>query len=362
MNRSFPGRRVASLFAIFFFAPLACFAEEDTQQLLKEARQATGLDRYDAIDDLGEQAQQAEVVVPALLRLLADPDTQVQWRAARSLGDFEGSAEGAVRPLTELLASPDAAVQYHAAVALARIGNVDEATIDALVSLAIGPDARVARAAIASLRRLKASPQIVAAALKQAMASDDQAVVVHAMEAVVELGPKAAPLLIEALQDPRTVYVACGAIEQMGADAAPTVPALDELLATSKHSHLQIQALLALASIGPPARSATGQIVTLMNNSQDATAPVAAAYALGAIGAVDADAALRAAAKKHDPLLQMMAVWALAKIHPDDEPLRSHALELLHQGLTSKEPAVHDAAEKAIAALSPASTAADPKP
>ena len=359
MYRSIPRRLAASFITIFLLSATACFARETTQQLLKEASGSTGTDRYNAIDDLGEQPQQPSVVVPALLKLLSDQDTQVQWRAARSLGDFEVAAASAVGPLTALLTSPDAAVQYHAAVALARIGDVDQATIDALVSLATGPDSQVARAAIASLRHLDAPSNMIAGALKQTLASEDHAVVVHAMEAIDNLGPEAAPILIEALRTPRTAYVACAAIEHLGADAASTVPALSELLVDTKHSHLQVQALLALASIGPPARSASAQIGALMNSSQDATVPVAAAYALGAIGGIDADAALRTAAKEQDPLLRMVTAWALAKIHPDDEPLQISAQRLLRQGLMSQEPAIHDAAERGLASLSSVPKAAD---
>lgn len=361
MNRSNPGCRAASFIALFLSVATACFAEEDTQQLLKAAVESTGVDRYNAIDDLGEQGQQPSLVVPVLQELLSDNDTQVQWRSARSLGDFGDLAADAVSPLRELLASPEPAVQYHAAVALARIGNADKATIDALVSAATGPDARVARAAISSLRRLDVPPDMVAGALKHAMASDDQAVVVHAMEAMVEMGPGTAPILNEALKNPRTAYVACAAIEHLGADAAATVPALTELLADTKHSHLQIQAMLALASIGPPARSASDEIAVLLENSQDATAQVAAAYALGAIGAVDADAALRAAAKKEGALLRMMTAWSLAKIHPDDEPLQSAAREILQEGLKSQDPAVRSAAEEALASHGPSVDAAEAK-
>lgn len=361
MISSILGRRAASLIMILLSSFTACLAEEDTQQLLQEAVESTGMDRYDAIDDLGEQGEQPSLVIPVLQELLSDDDPQVQWRSARSLGDFEGAAADAADALAELLASPEPSVQYHAAVALARIGKADESTIDALVSAAIGPDARVARAAIASLRHLKAPPRMVAGALKQAMASDDQAVVVHAMETLVNMGSDSAPILIEALKNPRTAYVACAAIEHAGANADATVPALIELLADTKHSHLQVQALLALASIGPPASSASDQIVVLLENSQDATVQVAAAYALGAIGAVDSDAALRAAAKKEGALLRMITAWSLAKIHPDDEPLQSAARTILQEGLKSQDPAVRSAAEEALASHGPSVDAADAK-
>ena len=88
------------------------------------------------------------------------------------------------------------------------------------------------------------------------------------------------------------------------------------LLGDTKHSHLLIQTLLALASIGPAAESAAPQIKPLLESPNDATIPVAAAYALGSIGANNADAELRRALEKDDLLLQMIAAWRLQSCIP----------------------------------------------
>ena len=137
--------------------------------------------------------------------------------------------------------------------------------------------------------------------------------------AIVEQGPKALPLVKEALKQPETAYLACAAVEQIGPDAAPVVPDIAALLGTTKHSQILIRALLALAAVGPAAESASPQVKELLANHSDATVPVAAAFALGSIGAKDADMELNAAAAKSDPFLQMIAAWALAKLHPNDQ-------------------------------------------
>src|SRR4029079_7926743 len=93
------------------------------------------------------------------------------------------------------------------------------------------------------------------------------------------------------------------------------------------------------------------QITPLLESSTDATVPVAAAFALGSIGAKDADAALKAAAKKENPFLQMMAIWAIAKAHPEDEAATKAALEKLTQSLKSTDPAIRGAAAKSIFSL-----------
>jgi HEAT repeat protein len=79
--------------------------------------------------------------------------------------------------------------------------------------------------------------------------------------------------------------------------------------------------------------------------------PVAAAFALGSIGAKDADAELRAALEKADPLLQMTAAWSLAKLHPDDPVAEKLAIEKFAQGLKSDDPAIRMAAAKNLQSL-----------
>ena len=325
----------------------------ETTAVLKTAVSGAPDARYAAIDDLGELHESAESVVPALANLLKDKDPKVRWHSARSLGDYGPLAKPAVGELRALLSDKDRVVQHHAALALGKIGDRSDETIDALVKTVTVPDERVARAAITALRHLDPDPKRVIAALDQLLSSEDQVIVVHALEAVVERGAKAVPVLNEALKRPKTAYLACAAIEQIGPDAAGTVPALTKLLGDTKHSNLLIQSLLALASIGPAAQPASPKIISLLEHPTDATVPVAAAYALGSIGAVDADKALRKAVSSKNALLQMVASWSLAKIHPDDAQLKQHANEKLQAGLKSKDPAIHAAAEKGLALLEP---------
>lgn len=340
-------------------APRSLAQQVDTASLLKAAASGQAHARYVAIDQLGEYHEAAETVVPELTRLLKDPDPMVRWRSARSLGDYEGEAKAAAPELRALLHDKDPIVQYHAAVTLGRIDDESDATIDALVGAITSPDGRVARAAIMALRNLHPDPDRVMAVFEQVLSSNDRAVVAHAIAAVVERGGKAVPVLNAALKRPRTAYVACAAIEQIGPDAAGTVPALTELLGKTRHSQLLIQDLLALASIGPAAQSASPQIIPLLDHATDATVPVAAAYALGSIGATGADADLQRALKKPNPLLQMVAAWSLAKIHPGDAQLKQQALDKLHEGLKSDDPAIKAAAEKGLKLLEePAAPAA----
>jgi HEAT repeat protein len=328
-------------------------AAPDIARTLSVAVNGTDQAQYKAIDDLGQRHESASVVVPKLRQLLKSVDPQVRWRSARALGDFGSQARETAADLRPLLKDRSPVVQYHAAIALGKLEDKSDATVNGLVDAATGKDARVARAAIDSLRNIKPGPERVTAALKQALKSNDQAVSLHALEAIVEHGSKAVPLLKETLKQTETAYLACTAIEQIGPDAAETVPELTDLLGKTKHSQLLIQTLLALASIGPKAQSASSAIVPLLETSTDETVPVAAAYALGAIGATDADAALKKALDKNEPFLHMVADWALAKLHPDDQELMKQAVDDLTKGLGNKDAQMRTAAAKGLQMLQP---------
>ena len=351
MNALF-NRFVVFLASGFVLAGVPCLAQPlNTAQLLQTAMKGSGQARYVAIDDLGESHNVATEVVPQLRKLLADADPQVRWRSARAIGDYGDLAQSAAPELRSLLSDKDPIVQYHVAAALGKIGDRSNETTRALVTAATNKDARVARTAIAALRNLKPGPQHVMAALGEVLKSDDDAVVLHALEAIVEHGAEAVPLLNEALKRPETTYLACTAIEQIGPDAAGTVPALTELLGTTRHSHLLIQTLLALASIGPAAESAAPKIVPLLEMPNDKTVPVAAAYALGSIGAKNADDALNRAMIKDNAFLQMIAAWSIAKLHPEDEAAQKAAIEKLTQGLKNSDAGIRTAAAKSLQML-----------
>lgn len=324
---------------------------DNTSQLLQAATSGEKDARDKAIDELGQSHEHAAVVVPELTKLLADPDPQIRWHAARTLGEYGGQATATAADVRKLVGDPDPIVQYHAIVALGKLEDRSDETVDLLVNAATNKDARVARAAIASIRSLRPGPKRVVEALLKALQSNDQAVTLHALETLSENGPAAVPFLKAALGHAETAYLACAAIERIGPPAAPTVPELAAILGKTKHSKLLIQTLLALASIGPAAAPATPQIVPLLAHETDATVPVAAAYALGSIGAKGADAELRRAAANPDPFLQMMATWALAKTRPGDPLALKRAIDRLTQTLKSDNVLHRTAAARCLQAL-----------
>jgi HEAT repeat protein len=320
--------------------------------MLKSAAGGPSKERYTAIDDLGERHANADQVVPKLLPMLEDKDPKVRWRTARTLGEYRGQAKQAVEGIRKQLGDKDPIVQYHAAVAIGKLEDNSDETIEALVTnAATSKDPRVARAGIEAIRHLKPGPKRVAEVLGKALKSGDPALTVQALEAIVAQGKMALPFLKEALKNPDTEYVACAAIEQIGPEAAEAVPELTKLLKETKHSQVQIQLLLALASIGPEAAPAESEVKSVLESSKDMTVPVAAAYALGSIGAKDSDADLKRASTKDNQLLQTMAIWAIAKLHPDDQAATKTAIEKLTQAMKSDKVAVRSAAAKCLQSL-----------
>jgi HEAT repeat protein len=348
-------RCVIALIYLSSVGGATCWAQQaETSPLLEAAKQGSGQSRYAAIDDLGETHHDAARVVPQLTALLEDDDPQIRWRSARSLGDYGDRAQSAADELRNLLGNDSSPIaRYHAAVALGSIGDRTDETVRALVTAATSKDSRIARAAIAALRNIQPGPEHLSRALAAVLQSEDEAVLLYALEAIVERGAEAVPLLNEALKRPETQYLACAAIEQIGPAAADTVPALVEVLRNTRHSKLQIQALLALAKIGSAAESAAPHVVPLLESQTDATVPVAAAFALGAIGAEGTDEALRKALTKDNPFLNMVAAWSLAKLHPDDQHLLRQAVDRLSRGLGSSEPHIRTAAAKGLQMLQP---------
>lgn len=352
MNVSFSRVAVALVGAVVLSSPCLA-AVDEVAKLLRTATEGSGKSQLKAIDHLGELRDNPTVVVPALRKLIKSDDDMVQWHSARALGEYGELAKEASGDIVKILQDNDPIVQYHAAIALGKLEDTSDATVAALVEKSTSKDPRVARAAISALRSLKPGPEKVTAALKNALNSNDQAVTLHALEAIVAEGGKASPLLKESLKEPKTAYLAATAIEQIGPDAASTVPELTDLLGKTKHSQLLIQTLLAIASIGPKAESAESAVLPLLQTTTDKIVPVAAAYALGSIKAKDADAQLKAAQGKDDPFLHMVATWALARIHPDDEQMMKDAVGVLTKGLTSSDTKMRTAAAKGLQVLQP---------
>ena len=93
----------------------------------------------------------ANVVVPELIRLLADPRGEVRAWAADSLGKLGPDAKAAVPALSGLARDGQPAIRQAAADALARMGPAAEKAAPALAALVRDPTWAVRHAAAAAL-------------------------------------------------------------------------------------------------------------------------------------------------------------------------------------------------------------------
>ena len=319
-----------------------------------------------AIDEIAKLGQNAKGALADLIKATADEDARIRWHAARAIGMIGEDALSAIPVLLGLLADADPIVvtQSAAAIGLIRqddgrqsIPSADEQTytsaIDPLVKSTTHPDPRVRRSAVRSLRHLIPSPQQLAPLLGKQLADADSACVLPALHTLADMDDEAVPVLLEALEQPKSRYWATLALAEIGPEigpeAAPVVAALSRLAAEGETEE-RIQAFLALAAIGEKAATASPVMVKALE-SDDTALRFPAAFALGRVRAADADAALEKAAAGDDPFLAEVASWARARIHPDDKPLVDEAVKRLRTGLHSDRPNERSAAASGLSDL-----------
>ncbi|OGO14924.1 MAG: hypothetical protein A2Z14_16915 [Chloroflexi bacterium RBG_16_48_8] len=103
---------------------------------------------------LGWICQDAQVVVPALIAALQDPDAGTRASAANSLGCFEAEASAAVSALASALGDEDWWVRENAAYSLGRIGPAAISAVPALIQALNDEELLVMDRAVEALRTI----------------------------------------------------------------------------------------------------------------------------------------------------------------------------------------------------------------
>ncbi|MGB3510284.1 MAG: sister chromatid cohesion protein PDS5 [Microcoleaceae cyanobacterium] len=222
--------------------------------------------RWGAATALGNiRDSQPDIVIPALVTLLKDPDNRVRRLAAESLSTIiwqksnstmPSTAKQIVPQLRAALTDSEKNVRVAAAITLVKIDSTEAA---ALV------------------------PQ-----LREALADSTVSVRKKAALALGKIGVEAAdavPELREALKDPKVSVrtSAADALGKIGVEAADAVPELRETLKDSKVS-ARTAAADALVKIGVDAKDAVPELREALKD-QEAEVRSKAAQALGRIGA-----------------------------------------------------------------------------
>jgi HEAT repeat protein len=319
--------------------------------------------RVVAIDAIAEQLRAGLPALDGLVKALADDEPRVRWHAARAVGLIGHEAAPAIPALVELLDDGDPVVVTQAAAAIGHIRGDDPrgdeipaaareayaAAVDPLVHTLLHPDPRARRAAVRALRQLATSRADLLAAIRSQLADAEPAAVMPALHTLADMEEEAVPFLVEALADPKSRYWAEVVLAEIGPEAAAAVEPLATIAGDGAIED-QVQSILALAAIGPPATAATPQIVAALE-SPDAALRYVAAYALGKLRAQNGDAALVQATGSDDQFLASLATWARAMIHPDDAALRALAIDRLDDELTDESPQLRQAAIEGLSGL-----------
>jgi hypothetical protein len=100
---------------------------------------------------------QAQAVVPVLVKALQDPDAHVRLLSAKDLVHIDSKAgieAGIVPILIDILKSPDDQVAYQAAESLGELGNASVLVVPALVESVHGTNRLVAQTAARALKKI----------------------------------------------------------------------------------------------------------------------------------------------------------------------------------------------------------------
>jgi HEAT repeat protein len=269
--------------------------------------------------------------VPELIRALTQPEPAFRLEVVKVLGVIQAPRTDVVHALDRALADADRSIRMQAAVLLCQFGHPSAEALGELREALNQPDLRAR--AIAFLGDV--GPQASEAVPALAALLEDPRVSVRDdiwIPAVGKMGPGAhrvVPLLVDKLREAdHPLYpVHAAAVKALGQIGPRAVPALIAAL-ERRHPHVRAGAAEALGQIGPEARRA---IPALVDRLADAEAEVrqCAVAALGSIGPVVALKELQAALRDPEPSVRRAAVVALARMH--QVPLRD-LLEMVADG------------------------------
>jgi HEAT repeat protein len=319
----------------------------DAKQLAAALSAGTPAERHAAADGLADLGYAAQEAVPQLIAALGSNDPELRWRAARALGVIgDAKAAPALRKQT---ADSETLVRAQAIFALGRLRASDEESLKAIVERLSDQDAQVRRASIRALRMIEAPRQTVIPLIVKLLNDSDPTIAMRALSSIAEGGVEVVPALTAALKERDARYWACVALGEIGPQAKAAVPGLIEVLSDDR-PEVRLQATIALGEIGPDAKPAAGALVKLVNDPFESV-QASAIFALGRLGDSSAESALAKVESSTNPLLHMLATWALAKIDHNDEKRINDAIQRLVTGLGDKNRDVAHMAAKALADL-----------
>ncbi len=268
-----PGELLAS-------SGLARLGEPGANALMSALASADKDTKYNAIDGLATSDAFPAAAVPALLRLLSDPDELIGHRALSTLTYRKVPAAQVAGPFTALLRDPSEAVRYNAIFALAMLGSGAAQAVPLIRSVASTANADVQFAAATAVVAIQGgTPSDVAPLLARfqvasAVGSNDPqaAFDMHlASAAFIRLGGdarSAVPALVRAWEreaEPTRTYVGAALAVVDPASTSRVVSAIIDT-ANQGDDYLAIEALYQLAGLGGIAASGEAAVATFVTH------------------------------------------------------------------------------------------------
>jgi HEAT repeat protein len=325
-------------------------AQDDVTKLANQLDSPDVKARTDACQALAKLGVKAQAAVAQLIKTLKADDAEVQRQAAVALGAIGEGAAAAVPALAENLTAKDPKVRSYSAHALGEIGPAARGATEALIAAMADEDPTVRRVVRDALRDIKPDREVALPLFVKMLNTASPADAAAAVLTLAEAGEAAVPGLIKALDNKDAAYWACLALSEIGPQAAAAVPKLGQQL-DSDEPEVRLQALVALAAIGPASKPLAGRIRELLSKDDATGVRYAAAYALGAIGdKATALPALTQALDSKDEFLRVAAAWAYVRLVENDKsPALLKAVKIVVDGLTSEDHRVRGVAARAFA-------------
>jgi HEAT repeat protein len=227
--------------------------------------------------------------VPALIETLQASDPGVRAAAAKTLADLGSEAGAAERALFTAASDPDPKVQAAALRALIALRSESPRLQTLLESALTSNSAELRKVGAAGLAAFGGAATLGADGLLVLFADEDAATRLTAVQALGQLGAKAAPAvpaLLQRFDDPALQLPIVDTLGRIGSPAAPAVPKLAELAAKGA-PEWRVAALIALGSIGNEAAAA---LPAIYEGTRDPSFDVRAA-AVPALVKVESDEA-----------------------------------------------------------------------
>jgi HEAT repeat protein len=346
--------------------PAAAAAAEP---LAKLAKDGSIEDRVQSILALARIGGAAKVAGPVLVEALESPDESLRYVAAYALGAIKFSESDA--QLEKAAQSDDPFLATLACWARARInpGNKElrDVAVERLMASVSAESPQVRRAAVEGLSELDdeldaAQRKSLALMFSRMVADPVPQVALAAGAGLIRLGPDAVEALRGMLSQPDVRQAGMEILTELGPVA---LPALDDIVAGLGDTDpvFRADACMAVASIGPEAKSSVGALEKLLaDEAVPAEARYPAVYALGRIGpaAAAAEPLVRKLAESEDEIMATVAVWAALKINPDDASLFKAAVPKLRHTLNEESQLARLEAAVALGEIGPPASTALP--